>query len=230
MCARSGASVLGWPSAAPAAACCRPVGRCRRATSRLPAWPHTATAYTPRRFRSVALVSKRCQALCLAPQLLQSLIVSISRDATALQRSAALLQFLAAHAAHVQELHLNVEPADDDQGDAWQLSDSQLHELGEIVASALGTCAAAGALRLLRIGRGMPLASAAWLPVLRHLEKLRLGSLERPLRLPATVSQLTGLEAAALEGSPLVLEGPLPHGLTELYLADGSSNELPGQV
>ena len=191
--------------------------------------PSTAAGVLPplRRFRTVALVSKRFQAPCLAPQLLCRLDVSVPRDAAAPPRTAALPQFLAAHAAHVRELRMAARPL---KGGVRGLSDSQLQQLSESLAAALGACAAAPALRLLRISAGMPLSSAAWLPALQQLQQLRLGSSDRALHLPAATSGPTALRDAALVGSPLALQGALPPGLTRLHLEDAESAGMPRQV
>ena len=176
----------------------------------------------------MALVSKRFRALCLAPQLLRSLDVTIGGGAgSVLPRTAALLQFLAAHAAHVRELDIEIHPLS--SGGADLLSDSQLQEAGENVAGALMECAA-GALCSLLVGPETPLAGTAWLPALRHLQELYVGDADQPLFLPAASSQLTALAHADLLGSPLVLEGPLPPSLTRLSVQDEASAELPGQV
>ena len=186
---------------------------------------------TPR-FRSVALVSKRFRALCLAPQLLHSLDVSVGGSAdSVLQRSAALLQLLTAHAAHVEELVLDIEPvADEGDEGAGQLSDSQQQELAANVAGALTACAAAGVLQRLTVGAETLLPSLAWLPALRPLQKLQLGNDGWPLRLPAAFSRLTALADATLTGRPVALEGPLPPNLTRLHLNDTSGPELPLQA
>lgn len=57
----------------------------------------------------MALVSKRFRELCLAPQLLHSLVAHMNQAQRALQSVAALRRFLTAHAAHVQDLTLNVD-------------------------------------------------------------------------------------------------------------------------
>lgn len=191
---------------------------------------NVSSNHAPRRLRSVALVSERFRALCMAPQLLASLEVSICGSGNVLPRSAALLQFLLANAAHVQELNLAINSADDDDDDDAQLSDSQQQELAANVASSLAVCSAAGTLRLLDISEETPLASTAWLPALWNLQQLKLGDRTRALHLPAAFSSLTALADATLYGSPLVLEGPLPFSVTRLCLIDSSSAELPRQV
>ena len=76
----------------------------------------------------MALVSKRFQQLCLAPQLLRRLTVSISGGASVLPRTEALLQFSMQHAAHVRHLGLDIDPA-------GAQPDGQHQELAALVAS-----------------------------------------------------------------------------------------------
>ena len=82
------------------------------------------------------------------------------------------------------------------------------------------------------IGHATPLPSLTWLPALRQLQSLKLGSAVWPLRLPPEMGRLTALEEAVFVGSPVVVQGPLPPCLTALRLRDCCPNsvELPAQV
>lgn len=131
----------------------------------------------PYRLQHVARVNKRLSGLCLAPQLLRSLQVTISDadGSKVVQRLEALLAFLAAHARHVRSLELDVHlPA--------SASTEQDSEAAALVTACLTACAAAGgALEALYVSPDTPLGTTAWLTKLSNLQALeRLG--ERPVQ------------------------------------------------
>ncbi len=71
----------------------------------------------------------------------------------------------------------------------------------------------------------------SWLPALTSLQRLRLGTVSRPLQLPHGISGLRGLRDAELTGCPLELGYVrLPPSLTGLCLRDMASTALPPQV
>lgn len=177
----------------------------------------------------MALVSQRLRALCLAPQLLRSLTVSVTLDRSAfLPAATAALQFLTAHAAHVRQLDFNIESYKHRLALQY---DAERRELEAAVAGCLAACATAGCLQHLRIGSDTALHSMAWLPALRQLQTLELGNEEQTLQLPAAVTRLTALQEASLTCDSLYLNGRLPPSLTRLGLREiHDESELPREV
>ncbi len=127
----------------------------------------------------MALVNKRLRGLCLEPQLLGELEVTISGGsggcAAVVQRTRSLLGLLIGYGRHVCQLDLDVRLPEDAPEQHWQ-------EVAALVSSCLAACATAGQLQELRISEATPLGSTAWLSGLTSLHTLSgLGECEGPL-------------------------------------------------
>ncbi|KAL4445331.1 hypothetical protein ABPG77_011156 [Micractinium sp. CCAP 211/92] len=170
------------------------------------------------RFRHAALVCKRFHALSRSPVLLHR--VSVRAVSAPLPRYRALLTLLAAQAQHVRCLELRSYSHTDEEA------------VAAAVTSCLAACGAAGALQDLQVGLWTPQSSTdSWLPALTSLQRLRLGTVSRPLQLPHGISGLRGLRDAELTGCPLELGYVrLPPSLTGLCLRDMASTALPPQL
>ena len=168
------------------------------------------------RLKSVALVSKRLAALCLAPELLRCVEVDfLSHGERLLVRAEAFLQFHTTHACHIRSLRFTIDGGEDSKLDA-------------LVVGWLGAIGAAGALESLSAYVGMLLCSTAWLPALTKLRKLTLSTPVK-LRLPNDFSKLTALTDAQLTGRAITAP-TLPASLTALHLTDEESPAPPPQV
>jgi len=103
-----------------------------------------------------------------------------------------------------------------------------------LLALSLAACGGAGSSleRLTVGGKGIPLASLAWLPNLTALRELSLATPDKPMCLPAGLSRLHQLALSRLSASPLRLEAGcrLPASLTSLGLCDTVSEAMPHQV
>ena len=182
------------------------------------------------RLRWVCAVSRRFRDLCCDPELLRDLQVHISSERV-VERARSLLQFLLSHARHLWRLVLTIKE-DSAQLDGAGVADMQLS-----VVMCLAVCGATGTLEELLISEDTPLRSLAWLPGLRRLRKLQLGSEVHALRLPDGLSRLTSLKEASVAGSCLLgLVGgdpptlQLPSSLTKLSLTHAYIDGLPEQV
>lgn len=117
----------------------------------------------------MALVNQRLRGLCLEPQLLGELEVTISGggggSAAVVQRTRSLLGLLIACGRHVRKLDLDVRLAED-------APEQHRLEVAALVSSCLAACAAAGQLQELRISEATPLGSTAWLQGLTGLQTL----------------------------------------------------------
>lgn len=119
-----------------------------------------------------------------------------------------------------------------DVTDGYDFTDAQRQDGAGLMTTCLAACGAAGQLEALSMDRSTPLASTAWLPGLTACRQLRLGQLNRPLRLPPGFSRLTALTNAELVGDPIELStaASLPPALTRLLLFDSSATTLPSQL
>lgn len=117
----------------------------------------------------MALVNQRLRGLCLEPQLLGELEVTISGggggSAAVVQRTRSLLGLLIACGRHVRKLDLDVRLAED-------APEQHRLEVAALVSSCLAACATAGQLQELRISEATPLGSTAWLQGLTNLHTL----------------------------------------------------------
>ncbi|KAL4423382.1 hypothetical protein ABPG77_004313 [Micractinium sp. CCAP 211/92] len=128
----------------------------------------------------VACVSKRLCSLCLSPQLVRSLGVTITCGHQQLARCKVLLAFLTTHGQHIQELYLHVEqPADNGESAAG---------LAAAVASCLGALSGSGSLQQLVLLAGTPVSSYAWLSGLTGLRLLHVGQQGAALQCPPGIS------------------------------------------
>lgn len=176
------------------------------------------------RLRGAALVCRRLCQLSCEPSLLGSCTVSV-HSLVALR---ALLPWLAQHAACMQRLDLFVQHS-------WSANAEAAMEGGEggaLVAACATACGTAGQLRHLRIGSIVPLATLAWLPCMRSLERLEIDLHSGSLTLSADARGLTALRSLALRAELLRLEAGarLPPCLTHLRLVDGQGTNMPPQA
>lgn len=198
---------------------CRcPPARYTASFSGLPALPSMA-----RSMKHVACVRKRFRTLCLAPQLVHNLRISIHSGSRQLARCEALLAFLAAHGQHVQTLRLHVgRPVDGGESPA---------RLTAAVASCLGACGASGSLQQLVLSAGTPVSSYAWLSGLTGLRLLHLGEEGAALQCPPGITRLQCLGELILRGSHIDLGGVrLPPSLSKLEIQHDQTTKLPSQV
>lgn len=100
------------------------------------------------------------------------------------------------------------------------------------MAGCLTACGSglSSSLRMLRVLKGTPLCTTAWLPAMTALEYIDLNGCGQPLRLPCSSLRLKQLVAANFSGAPLHMPAALPTGVTHLGLHDMGSLDLPPQV
>jgi hypothetical protein len=170
---------------------------------------------------SVALASRRFRQLCCAPELLRNIRVD-ALDAKALPTARALLPWLMQHGAHVQRLQLRLTG----------FAESDRSELASLISSCVTACGTAGQLQELELSSETPLAPLAWLPAMRSLQWLDVGSYACELKLTADASGLTALQHMRLHGQRVIFAAParLPLALTSLQLCGDGSPEMPQQV
>lgn len=165
------------------------------------------------RFKHAALTSKRFRRICLAPSLLRTVTQECMHTSPSdvIPRTRSLLHFLAAHAAHVRTLRLNI--------DVNEFDGPESAELSALIASCLTACGAAGQLECLVLEGGFTPASTASLLTLTALRQLEIVS-DDLAPLPAGLSRLTALvDARAIDSAVLLAEGAtLPPALTRLCL------------
>lgn len=158
------------------------------------------------RFKHISLVSQRLRQLCLSPELVRTVSVTLTHrrpanpsQACPLHRAASLHRFLETHAAHVcsLELHLSLHRSLDGPSSA---------QLAALLHACMAACAAKGQLEHLVVRSSQALGSTDWLPALTSLRRLELRCPGHELQLPeGLLVSLTALTEAALEGSPMRL-------------------------
>lgn len=182
------------------------------------------------RLKSVAFVSKRFSALSLCAD--ERRVTIKITGARAVERARQLLLWLPRHAPCIK--FLGVEMAAGPAEDGQPAADADLAEVDNLTACCLSAFGVLGGgqLEQLTVEPGTVLSTTAWLPTLRRLQRLAIGSIDQELLLTGPLHLLAEAEEFQLTGGPIKFgEGvQLPPALTHLRLKDKMSEAMPAQV
>lgn len=176
------------------------------------------------RLTNVALVSKRFAALSLCSEEWQIKIDIVG--ARAVERARQLLLWLPRHALHIKSLWFGMAV---DLVEAAELA--EIDSLVSCCLSAFGVLGG-GQLEQLTVEPGTVLTTTAWLPTLRRLQLLSIGSPEGELLLTGPLHLLAEAKRFDLAGQPVKFDAgvQLPPSLSWLRLRDPVSDTMPAQV
>lgn len=152
--------------------------------------------------------------------------------AQAVERARQLLLWLPRHAPSIK--FLGVEMAAGPVEDGQPAADADLAEVDNLTVCCLSAFGVLGGGKLeqLTVEPGTVLSTIAWLPTLRRLQRLAIGSIDQELLLTGPLHLLAEAEDFQLTGGPIKFgEGvQLPRSLTHLRLKDKVSEAMPAQV
>lgn len=155
---------------------------------------------------------RRWAALCESPPLLRTLRLDfVLKRQTALRRMQSLLALVQRHGQHLRSLQMYCFSPEPREVNA---------EAQAMLGSVLALCSGLHDLRFHFAGPGALLATAAWLPAMRHLWRVIITAPGSRLRLAGDLSRLSCCEHMEFQADPMELDEQLrlPPALTTLTI------------